>query len=121
MDLPLPVGKMATNLGMRAAFVETDDSESSGSSEDNTGDDDSSATPQNHKKKRLKFDWLQSRFELRTTPLPVTFLGTKDHAVLRNVPQHKIFLNLSETEVLCTTTAEALAMGKFVILPKHRK
>lgn len=32
---------------------------------------------------------------------------------------HKIFLNPSTSEVLCTTSAEALAMNKFVILPRH--
>jgi len=46
-------------------------------------------------------------------------LGVKDHALLRDIPQHKILINLSITEVLCTTTAEALAMGKFVIIPEH--
>jgi hypothetical protein len=31
----------------------------------------------------------------------------------------QIFLNPSTSEVLCTASAEALAMGKFVILPSH--
>jgi len=64
------------------------------------------------------FDPPKSLFELRRNPIPARFLGVKDHALLRDSP-HKIFLNLSVTEVLCTTTAEALAMGKFVIIPSH--
>lgn len=53
----------------------------------------------------------------RRQVLPVAFLGRLDHA---KVPvAYKIFVNPSVTEVLCTTTAEALAMGKFVIIPNH--
>ena len=67
------------------------------------------------------FDPPQSRYEWRRHPIPASFLGVKDHASLREMGHYKIFLNMSTTEVLCTTTAEALAMGKFVIIPKHRK
>ena len=48
--------------------------------------------------------------------LPVTFRGRQDHAELQS---YKIFVNPSVTEVLCTTTAEAIAMGKFAIVPNH--
>jgi hypothetical protein len=69
-------------------------------------------------KKPFVFDPPQSRWELRRHAVPAKFPGVIDHAQLISVP-YKIFLNPSTSEVLCTTTAEALAMGKFVILPKH--
>ena len=72
-------------------------------------------------KMRMVFAPPRSADEFRRNPIPARFLGAKDHALIRDIPEHKIFLNCSITEVLCTTTAEALAMGKFVILPKHRK
>ena len=49
--------------------------------------------------------------------LDMTFRGPLDHAELAYT--HKIFVNPSTSEVLCTTSAEALAMGKFVIIPSH--
>mmetsp|Transcript_13537 Transcript_13537/g.29396 ORF Transcript_13537/g.29396 Transcript_13537/m.29396 type:complete len:679 (+) Transcript_13537:220-2256(+) len=64
------------------------------------------------------FDPPQSRFELRRHPVPANFLGVMDHALTKHMPL-RIFLNPSVSEVLCTTTAEALAMGKFVIIPRH--
>lgn len=50
--------------------------------------------------------------------LPVNFMGKTDHASLAG-NDYSIFVNPSFTEVLCTTTAEAIAMGKFVIIPAH--
>lgn len=48
--------------------------------------------------------------------IPVNFFPATDHAELG---QYKTFVNPSESEVLCTTVAEALAMGKFVIIAEH--
>jgi hypothetical protein len=60
----------------------------------------------------------KSTYELlRKKPIPATFHGRIDHAQLKE--PYKIFVNPSLTEVLCTTSAEALAMGKFAILPVH--
>ena len=66
----------------------------------------------------LEFDLPKSRYELlRKHPIPAKFRGRIDHAALKE--QYKVFVNPSVTEVLCTTTAEALAMGKFAIIPVH--
>mmetsp|Transcript_20274 Transcript_20274/g.58613 ORF Transcript_20274/g.58613 Transcript_20274/m.58613 type:complete len:305 (+) Transcript_20274:2186-3100(+) len=68
-------------------------------------------------KESLEFDLPKTPHELRKTPIPATFPGRVDHALLKG--QYKVFVNPSVTEVLCTTTAEALAMGKFAIIPNH--
>ena len=65
----------------------------------------------------LEFDLPKSLYELRRQPIPATFPGRVDHALLTE--DYTIFVNPSVSEVLCTTTAEALAMGKFVIIPMH--
>ena len=81
--------------------------------------DDNNQKRSSPNKKTFSLAPVRSRFKWRKTPLPARFLGVKDHIELRELPSQKIFLNMSTTEVLCTTSAEALAMGKFVILPKH--
>lgn len=65
----------------------------------------------------LEFDLPKSLHEYRRQPIPATFPGRIDHALLTK--HYKIFVNPSISEVLCTTTAEALAMGKFAIIPVH--
>ncbi|GMI60491.1 hypothetical protein ScalyP_jg8538 [Parmales sp. scaly parma] len=47
----------------------------------------------------------------------MTFYPPTDHSNLAK--SHQIFINPSITEVLCTTVSEALAMGKFVVVPAH--
>ena len=62
-------------------------------------------------------DLPKSRYELRRSPIPARFLGRRDHAQLKGM--YKVFVNCSLSEVLCTTTAESIAMGNWVIIPDH--
>jgi hypothetical protein len=52
------------------------------------------------------FEFPRTLHEYRRQPIPATFPGRVDHALLKE--DYKIFINPSITEVLCTTTAEAL-------------
>ena len=54
----------------------------------------------------------------RGAKIPANFMGRADHASLAG-DEYGIFVNPSVTEVLCTTTAEAAAMGKWVVIPSH--
>jgi len=76
------------------------------------------ATTENIKstKESIETDFPRSFQEFRKDPIPSSFPGRVDHALLS---EYKVFVNPSESEVLCTTTAEALAMGKFIIIPVH--
>ncbi|KAH8098144.1 digalactosyldiacylglycerol synthase [Aureococcus anophagefferens] len=50
--------------------------------------------------------------------LPAVFHGRRDHAEPL-CQDFRVLVNPSKTEVLCTTIAEALAMGKWVVIRKH--
>jgi digalactosyldiacylglycerol synthase len=66
---------------------------------------------------RITWSWCSRKNRWRPC-LPVNFMGQADHSSLAG-DEHSIFINPSLTEVLCTTTAEAIAMGKWAIIPKH--
>ncbi|CAD5166594.1 unnamed protein product [Musa acuminata subsp. malaccensis] len=62
------------------------------------------------------FDEIQDSFSKLT--LDVRIYSGRDH-VDPLFHKYKVFVNPSTTDVVCTTTAEALAMGKIVICASH--
>lgn len=83
---------------------------------DSDSDTDAEDTIRDNLKKLKSIEVPKSLYEWRRKPIPANFCGPVDHSLLGN---YKTFVNPSTSEVLCTTTFEALAMGKFVIIPVH--
>ena len=63
-------------------------------------------------------DAQQIREAVDAGGLPVVVHAGTDHAS-EELRGYRVFVNPSTSEVLCTATAEALAMGKRVLIPRH--
>jgi hypothetical protein len=93
------------------------------SSSGGDGDDEEATRPMWIAKQRLKKDQndqcCRNPKDLCRASSPTdsaTFPGRVDHGTLTE--RYSVFIN-PLSEVLCTTTAEGLAMGKFAIIPLH--
>ena len=67
---------------------------------------------------RAKFDKLMAQCE-QCFASPYVHLHQPTYTPEIDLEKYKTFINLSESERFCTSTAEALAMGKFVVMPDH--
>mmetsp|Transcript_38458 Transcript_38458/g.95657 ORF Transcript_38458/g.95657 Transcript_38458/m.95657 type:complete len:597 (+) Transcript_38458:20-1810(+) len=63
-------------------------------------------------------DFEQVEAAAKKAGVALQFCGGCDHSD-KAVHSYRVFVNPSQTEVLSTTTAEALAMGKFVLIRRH--
>ncbi|XP_042436174.1 digalactosyldiacylglycerol synthase 1, chloroplastic-like isoform X1 [Zingiber officinale] len=63
-------------------------------------------------------DSQEVQYAARKLDLNLNFFKGRDHAD-DSLHGYKVFVNPSVSDVLCTATAEALAMGKFVICADH--
>lgn len=61
---------------------------------------------------------VQMKAAVATQKLALKFHGARDH-LDSSIHEYKAFVNPSMSDVVATTTAEALAMGKWVIVHDH--